>query len=311
MEPLFRRTAILGLGLMGGSLGLDLRASGCATLVAGFDLGAGVAARALVVGAVDEAASSLARAVAGADLVVLATPVLSMRTLLDAIAPLLSPHALVTDLGSTKAQVVAWAEAALPEPERFVGGHPMTGSERAGIEAARRGLYAGATWCLTPTVNTDEAALDQLTALVRALGAQPLVLDASRHDWLVAGASHLPLVAAAALVRTLGESAEWEAVGALAAGGFRDTTRVASGDPTMARDILLTNAEAVAHWLDTYLEELTRLRERIRSSDPTLWNDFDAARSLREAWAHLKSSQQGATNGPSEIQSDDMKGVRE
>jgi len=284
MEPLFTRTAILGLGLMGGSLGLALRSGGIAGRVSGYDAAAGVAERARERGAVDEAASSVADAVAGADLVVLAVPVLAEREILRALTSHLAPDALVTDLGSTKARIVAWATELLPDSSRYVGGHPMTGSEHSGIAAADGRLFQGAVWCLTPTAGTHPDALARLVELVGRLGAIPHVLDPDRHDWLVAGASHLPLVAATALMRAVGASGDWDALSQLAAGGLRDTTRLAAGDPTMARDICLSNGPAVVAWLDAYIAKLARLRERINAGDGALGEDFASARALREAW---------------------------
>src|SRR5262249_41569698 len=150
---------ILGLGLMGASLGLALRAEGLAGAIAGYDSVAEVAERARERGAVDTAIATVGEAVAGAELVVLAGPVLGLRELLASLAPYAAPNAVVTDVGSTKAQVVAWAEELLPEPERFVGGHPMAGLEQSGVVAADPTLYHGCVWCLTPTGCTAEAAL--------------------------------------------------------------------------------------------------------------------------------------------------------
>src|SRR5690242_2004948 len=224
----FDKIAILGLGLMGGSLGLALRRTGIGRAISGYDALPGRAERVRELGAITAVAESPAAAVAGADLVVLAAPVLAMRELLRAIAPHLAPHALVTDLGSTKAEVVRWARETLPDPSRFVGGHPMAGKERAGIQAADAALFDGAVWCLTPDAGTAPDALARLCALVAALGARPLVLDPAQHDEAVAGASHLPLLTASALVLAVTAAPDWPDVGRLTAGGFRDTTRVAS-----------------------------------------------------------------------------------
>src|SRR5262249_19103295 len=202
MSERFERVAILGLGLMGASLGLALRASGLAETVAGYDAAAGVAQRAYKRGAVDAAHATVAASVAGAELVVLAAPVLALRELLLALAGHVAPNAVITDVGSTKAQVVAWAEELLPEPERFVGGHPMTGRERSGVEAADPGLYRGCVWCLTPTGHTAETALRRVEGLVTALDASSCMLEPAQHDAAVAAVSHLPLVAAAALTLT-------------------------------------------------------------------------------------------------------------
>jgi prephenate dehydrogenase len=277
-----RRVAILGLGLMGASLGLALRSTG--RTVVGYDAAPGVAERARERGAIDEAAGSVADAVAGAQLVALATPALAMRELLGAIEPQLAPDALVTDLGSTKAQVIAWAEALLPNPARFLSGHPMTGRERSGVEAAESGLYQGCVWLLTPTARTAPETVERMSTLIGELGARPLVLDAERHDAAVALVSHLPLVAATALVLTASESPQWSLAQTLAAGGFRDTTRVASGDPRMARDICLTNAGPLVAALDAYLAALHRLREQIASGDDAIEEAFVAAKRERDGW---------------------------
>jgi prephenate dehydrogenase len=283
-SPLFQRAAIIGLGLMGGSLGLALRATGAAAHVTGYDAGPEVAGVALGAGAVDAAAPSIAACVASADLVVLAAPVLAMRAILAEAAPALAPGALVTDLGSTKAAVMAWAAAALPRSARFIGGHPMAGSERSGIAAASAALFQGAVWCLTPGPETDEVALDRLRALVRRLGARPLEIEPAQHDAAVARISHLPLVAAAALVLAASSGAEWDLSGTLAASGFRDTTRVASGSPVMAHDICLTNAAPLVSALDDYIATLADLRARIAAGDGAVQSAFAAARATRDGW---------------------------
>jgi prephenate dehydrogenase len=284
MPDLFGRVAILGLGLMGGSLGLAIRDARLAGTVAGYDSMPGRTGRAHERGAIDEPATTLADAVVDADLVVLAAPVLAERVLLAALTPHLAPGAIVTDLASTKSAVCGWASALLPDPAPFVGGHPMAGREQSGIEAADGGLFRGAVWCLTPTDQTDPDTLARLQSLVTALGAQPLVLDAARHDQLVAAVSHLPLVAAAALVRTVAADPAWPDAARLAASGFRDTTRVASGDPLMARDICLTNAAGILLWMDAYIAELQSIRAVLAAGDAAIEQIFTAARDARDAW---------------------------
>jgi prephenate dehydrogenase len=284
MPQQFPRVAILGLGLMGASLGMALRAAGLSQSVAGYDAVAGVAERARALGAVDVASAGVADAVAGADLVVLAAPVLAIRSLLAQIAPYLVPHAIVTDVGSTKAEMVAWAGELLPAPERFVGGHPMAGREQSGVEAAESGLYRGCTWCLTPTPHTATAVLQRVQDLVADLGARPYILEPERHDAAVAAVSHLPLLAATALVLTAANSPAWSDGRALAAGGFRDTTRVASGDPHMARDICLTNSSSMLACLDAYIAVLQGLRARIAAGDVAIEATFQDAKSARDTW---------------------------
>ncbi len=197
--PPFRRVAILGLGMMGGSLGLALRAGALADEIVGYDAAPAHAAEAVARGLVAAVYPMPQAAVADADLIVLAVPVGATLPLLQAIASAVAPDAIVTDVGSVKAAVVAWAAATLPLPGRFVGGHPMAGSERSGPGAADATLYRGARWPLTPPPATEPAALARVQALVVALGAEPLLLPPDEHDRLVAGASHLPLLAATPL----------------------------------------------------------------------------------------------------------------
>jgi prephenate dehydrogenase len=280
---LFHRVAILGLGLIGGSLGLALLADGLAEAVVGYDTTPAHAEEALARGLVGASAATPADAVADADLVVFAVPVLAIQSLMRAVAPALAPDAILTDVGSVKAPVVAWAEATLPQPERFVGGHPMAGRERSGPGAAEAVMFRGARWPLTPTPATQPAALARIQALVVALGGEPLVMAPDEHDRLVAGASHLPLLAATALTQTLAASPDWPGVAQLAAGGFRDTTRVAAGDPTMARDICLTNRAPILARLDAYLDTLHQLRAALDVQDgPALATIFAAAKAARE-----------------------------
>src|SRR5215469_5231148 len=275
--------AILGLGLMGASLGLAVRAIG--RNVIGFDQDPGVTERALACGAIDVSARSAQDAVAEAELVVLAAPVLAIRDLLEEVRYALPPGALVTDLGSVKSPVVGWADTYLPEPDLFVGGHPMTGREQSGVDAALPDLYAGCVWCLTPTTGTASWAVRSVAGLVHKLGARPYVLDTGQHDAVVALASHLPLIAATALMLTASHSTTWPSAQALTAGGFCDTTRVASSSPRVARDICLTNRQAILDVLDEYQETLIRLRQQIAAGDRAgIEQSFQLARQERETW---------------------------
>ena len=282
--PAVERVAILGLGLMGGSLGMALRERGVARLVAGFDADSGVTERARERGAIDIVCGSLAEAVAGSDLVALATPLLAMRELLAEMAPLLAETTVVTDLGSVKALVASWAESLLRTPGQFVGGHPMAGSEQSGVEAANSSLYDGCVWCLTPTDDTSVAALHRVVRIVEALGAKLRITPPEQHDQAVALASHLPLLAASALTLTVAQSPEATEALALAAGGFRDTTRVASGSPRMARDICLTNTTPLLAALDSYIAMLQSFRDQIVEQSPALEATFTAAKDARDSW---------------------------
>ncbi|MBO0778261.1 MAG: prephenate dehydrogenase [Ktedonobacteraceae bacterium] len=281
---MFQRVAIIGLGLIGGSMGLALRQAKAARQVTGYDLGRGVSDRARKVGAIDQPFQSLVDAVRGADLVILATPVGAMRTLLQDIAPGLTPGAVVTDVASTKAQVISWAEEFLPSSVAFVGGHPMTGKELSGVEAADANLFRDSIYCLTPTARTAPAAIKKVSELIEVLGARIRFLEPAEHDGQVASVSHLPFLASIALVDAVSNGPAWQDAALLASNGFRDVSRLAAGSPEMYRDICLTNSDAITHWLDQYIAHLQTLRERIARHDRSLDDSFTRAQQTRLRW---------------------------
>ncbi len=281
---MFNRVAIIGLGLIGGSIGLALRKAKAAQQVVGYDLSRGASNQARKVGAIDQSYAALADAVRGAELIVLATPVGAMRMLLQNMATSISPGAVVTDVASTKVQVITWAEEFLPPTVSFVGGHPMTGKEMSGVEAADAGLFQKKIYCLTPTINTRPAAIDRVSSFVEALGARVRFLEPAEHDGQVAGVSHLPFVASIALMGAVAEGASWGDASLLAAGGFRDMTRLAAGNPEMYRDICLTNSEAITRWLDAYIRKLGELRTDIATHDRNLGESFAQIQQLRLKW---------------------------
>ncbi len=276
------KIAVLGLGLIGGSLGMALKQTGIARQIAGYDSNPDATHRALVRGAITHMCITMEEAVQQADMVVLATPILAMPELLERIAPALKPGVLVTDTASTKAQILKWAQTLLPANVVFVGGHPMAGREQTGIEAAEVGLFEGCAYCLTPTAQTPTEALTHLSEIVQQLGAHPLVLDAGRHDHLVAGISHVPFVLSSVLVQALYRDEDWSDMTRLAAGGFRDMSRLAAGSPTMYRDICLTNKEAILGWLDALAWQLEHVRSIIAMSDDDLEPYFAQAKHIRE-----------------------------
>ncbi|MDA8333616.1 MAG: prephenate dehydrogenase [Peptococcaceae bacterium] len=281
--PLFERAAILGVGLIGGSLALALKERAVAGSVNGYDSDTDNLLEARELGAVDEAFGCAGDAARGADLVVVATPVGYTGAVLREAAPSLSPHALVTDVGSTKAAVVASAQSLVPGG-RFVGGHPMAGSEKGGVAAASPYLFENAYYLLTPTGETDPDALAAAQGLVRAVGARAVVLDPFEHDQLVALISHLPHLVAAALVNTAGASHRAGRALPLAAGGFRDTTRIASGPPAVWRDIFLSNRQALAAALGMFRDQLDRLERAVLEADAgTVVELLTRARTTRES----------------------------
>ncbi|HEX3947895.1 MAG TPA: prephenate dehydrogenase [Acidimicrobiales bacterium] len=256
-----RRALLVGTGLIGGSVGLGLRARGWQ--VTGDDADPTRAAAALAAGAVDRIGDDPT-----AELAFVATPAgavaaVAGRLLADSAAGRRRPDLVVTDVAGVKAPVVA----AVDHP-RFVGGHPMAGSEQVGLDGADPDLFTGATWVLTPTANTDPEAFARLQAAVTSLGADVVALAPAEHDQLVAVVSHVPHLVAATLMNAATRGAEEHAaLLRLAAGGFRDMTRVAAGHPGIWPDICAENAGAIVVALDQVLADLTAMRDRVADAD--------------------------------------------
>ena len=259
------RATIIGTGLIGGSIGLALAEAG--HVVVGYDRDRERLSRAQEIGAVSEAACSVAEAARGADIAFVALPVPAIA---DAVIELLDAGVpLVTDAGSVQGPIVAEVAArAGSRAAHFVGGHPMAGSEQVGIEGAAADLFVGATWVLTPTAATDPTAYARLRAVLADIGADVVALDPDRHDSLVAVVSHVPHLTAATLM-TLAADREDEhaAVLKLAAGGFRDMTRIAAGQPSIWPGICDDNAEAIVETLDRLIESLAGMRRRVAERD--------------------------------------------
>ena len=287
--------SILGMGLIGTSLGLALRSAAedaaplGPTVITGYDTQPSATADARGRLAIDRQARTLAEALTEADLVVVAVPALAARALFSEMAGLLRHGAVVTDVISTKAEVVAWAHELLPSTVSFVGGHPMAGSEQSGAQAATRSLLTGAIYCLTPDARTRPEAVELVEAMVRQAAAKPYYLEPAEHDSFVAAVSHLPFLLSTALVGVTSSSTSWREMSALAATGYRDITRLAAGDPVMHRDICLTNATALINWIDATNEWLAGLRTQIEANDADgLLNLFEEAKAQREAWQHTR-----------------------
>jgi prephenate dehydrogenase len=254
------RVAIVGLGLMGASLAMDLTQNRICREVRGVARRTATVLDAFFARAVDLATNDVHTGVMGADIVILATPVRTIIDQIHEIAPTLWPGTIVMDMGSTKSTICAALDQ-LPAHVQPIGGHPMTGKETAGFEAAELNLYRDATWVLSPLTRTTSETVALSQELVEAVGARPVVLPPERHDRLVATISHLPFLAASALVHTVSEVGKSDAkVWELAAGGFRDSSRVAASDTRMFLDILMTNQPAVLAQLDHYIEHLSEMR---------------------------------------------------
>jgi prephenate dehydrogenase len=267
------RISIIGLGLIGASLGMALRNADSresplgAIEVVGYDRDPRAVKEARGRLAIDREARSLAEAVRDAQVVVLATPVRAMREVLAELAGLLPAGAVVTDVASTKAQLGRWAADLLPATLSYVGGHPMAGKEQAGAAAADPELFKGAIYCLTVSPQVPQEALNVVEALVRTVGAKPYYVDPDEHDAYVAGISHLPFMLSVGLVEITSRSPAWKEMAPLAATGFRDVSRLASGDPSMHRDISLTNVAGLGRWIDEMVAFLLDVRGKIEAGD--------------------------------------------
>jgi prephenate dehydrogenase len=279
-----KRIAIIGLGLIGGSLALALKKRARGTEIVGFSRSAKTIAAARKGDAIDRAARNLASAVSGADMVIIATPVMVTRDVLSSIAEHLSPDCVVTDTGSTKVQVMKWAGEYLSPQISFIGGHPMAGKETSGISEADASLFKGCVYCLTPSYCATPEAVKKLKQVVESIGAKPFFIDAETHDNLVAGISHLPMLLSAAFVTATTKSRLWPDMAKLAAGGYRDLSRLASGNPEINRDICLTNQEKIVDWLDRYIEVLKGYRDLVADESEELAEMLAQAREARENW---------------------------
>ncbi len=275
------RLALIGTGLLGASVGLAARAVGVA-VVAGTDTDRRELRAAHAAGAISLRARSLEEAVDGADLVIAATPVSALAPVLTE-AAMANPAAVLSDVGSTKAHLLAELARWSTDLRTVIPGHPMAGSEERGARAARADLFRGAAWVLTPPAGVDHQALRRMTAFVRALGGRPLILDPDLHDRVAAFASHLPQLAATALMGAVAEVEAPAALRSLVATGFRDTTRVAASDPDLWVDICATNAPAIVAGLDVLIGRLVELRALVRDGDREgLHGALAAARAARQ-----------------------------
>jgi prephenate dehydrogenase len=278
----WKKVTLMGVGLLGGSLGLALKRACLAECVTGFVRRKASVAECLRFGAVDSATRDLKTAVEGADLVILCTPIAQMRPLVERFEAWLQPGALVTDVGSVKAAVVAALEPIVARAGgRFVGSHPMAGSEKTGVAAARQDLFEGAVCVVTPTKDSDQGAVRRVATLWRSLGMRVLKLPPPTHDRLVSRTSHLPQILASHLASFVLDPRQPKAQTRLCAAGFRDTTRLASSSSEMWRDIALANRGEILGALDGYLAALRGFRDALDTGDAEAVRGFFARASRR------------------------------
>ncbi|WP_323041640.1 prephenate/arogenate dehydrogenase family protein [Gemmobacter sp.] len=269
MTQVYGRVALIGLGLIASSMGHAMRRQGLAGHIAGHAKTAETRAAALEIGFCDSVHATAAEAVAGADLVVLAVPVGAMGEIAAEIAPFLKPGCTVTDVGSVKGAVADAVAPHLPAGVQFIPGHPMAGTEYSGPHSGFATLFQNRWWLLTPLDGTDPAALARLRALVEGFGAKVDEMEVAHHDLVVAVVSHAPHLIAYTMVGVADHMRRVSSSEIIqySAAGFRDFTRIAASDPTMWRDVFLTNKEAVLDILGRFTEELFMLQRAIRMGD--------------------------------------------
>jgi prephenate dehydrogenase len=287
-----KTVAIVGVGLIGGSFALAMRRAGAVTRIVGVDRDAQALERAASLGVIDTATQSASEAAAGADLVFVSVPVRAMGTVLHDVALGLGPDAVVTDAGSTKADVVRTAQAELRDRfPRFVPGHPIAGRESSGVDAAVPELFRGARVVLTPEAATSPEAAALVRSCWEACGARVTAMPAAAHDRVFASVSHLPHLLAFALVSEIVSRPDAAELLGFAAGGFRDFTRIAASSPEMWRDIALANRDALLEEIDRYCARVAVFRELVDRGDASgLQRLMTEARNARRAWAGGKRS---------------------
>ena len=282
----FQKITIVGVGLLGGSIGLAVRRGKLAQEVAGFVRRAASLKDCERAGAVDYAVTDLLAAVSNADLVILCTPLAQMPALAQQILPALKRGAIVTDVGSVKAGVVRELESIIAKAgAHFVGSHPMSGGEKMGVLAARADLFENAVCIVTPTKKSNANAVRKVEQFWQSLGARTLRLAAGEHDRLVSRSSHLPHVVAATLAGLVLDPKQPKAQAGLCATGFRDTTRIASGSPEMWRDIALANRQNLSESVDAFVAELKKFQGALKRGDAkAVEKIFATAKQRRDNW---------------------------
>ena len=283
------KVAIVGTGLIGTSMALALKQARIPNLeLVGVDYDYNARRGAQKRNAFNRVESGLALGIRGADIVILATPVMAMRELLEIIGPNLPEGCVITDVGSSKKVVLEWAEQYLSKEVAFVGGHPMAGKEASGPEAADADLFRGKTYCIVPGNNAGKQAVSEITSLAEFMGAVPYFIGVEEHDSFVAAASHLPFLLSVALVGCTSKSVNWEDIAQLASTGYKDVTRLASGDAVMHRDICVSNSEPIVAWIDSFIRELYEMRKLLGDENGPKADDirqvFEQASDARSRW---------------------------
>lgn len=284
----WQKITLVGVGLLGGSIGLAVKQRRLAGQVVGFVRRARSVTECIQAGVVDSADTDLERAVEGADLIILCTPIAQMAELTLKMRPVLKKGAILTDVGSVKSSLATELEPLLAgSGVEFIGSHPMAGAEKMGVAAARADLFARAICAVTPTVRSRKDAVRKVEEFWKNLGGIPLRLTPELHDDLVSRSSHLPHVVAAELANYVLSPVHPKEQAELCATGFRDTTRIASGSPEMWRDICLANRKNLGRVLGVFIEDLQEFQHALGQGDvKTIEEFFTKAKERRDAWCN-------------------------
>jgi len=281
----FKKISIIGVGLIGGSLGLALKENRPNFRIVGIDKQE-IIEKAIARGAIDEGTVNIEEGIKEADIIIIATPVKTILNILTQINPFLKKGCLITDTGSTKQQIVQKANKVLSKDVFFIGGHPMAGSEKYGIESANPHLFQNKTYILTPAHKTNLLALDKIFLLIKVIGAEKLILDPLEHDRIVSAVSHLPQIMAVSLINAMGELSlrennnnYFKAIGE----GFKDMTRIASSSYKMWEDICDTNQENILEMIQEFKNYLGVIEDKLKNNPNTLKEEFQKASKLRES----------------------------
>ena len=282
-ESDFKKITIIGVGLIGGSLGLALKEKKPNFKIVGIDK-QNIIEKAIALGAIDEGTVNLKEGIKKADIIIIATPVKTIINILTQINPFLKKGCLVTDTGSIKQKIVQKANKILSKDIHFIGGHPMAGSEKYGIESADPYLFYNKTYILTPTPKSNLRALEKASLLIEMIGAKELILDPLEHDRIVSAVSHLPQIIAVSLINTIGELAlrgnnnnYFKAVGE----GFKDMTRIAYSPFKMWEDICDTNQENILEMIQEFKNHLEVIEDKLKNNPNSLKEEFQKASKLR------------------------------
>jgi prephenate dehydrogenase len=265
------KVTIVGLGLIGSSIGLALRKAQPEFKVVGHDKDSSLARKAQELGAVEKWERNLISAIEDAELVIISTALADIRKVLESSGPYLRPDCVVTDTSTVKGELMKWADELLPETAHFVGGHPMVRQNYEDAEDARADFFAGTTYCIVPSPKAHPAAIELVTSLVIMLEAEPFFLDAEEHDGQVAAVEHLPMMLSAALLMSTTQAPSWRDLRRLPGETFERATQFPSADPENNAEISLANRQNISLWIDAYVDSLRELQEKLTAADDGTW----------------------------------------